>query len=129
MDMFKNACQLATRFAVARYLMSCADGRCNGAEKAQRHMELCAFYTCTALGIADPDLARRDDEGEALFDAIHEGTQSLTDSMDEVIGFPLKGRPDYDTLIPAFFNEFHRLAMISIEKNQPSPLGGSHDDT
>lgn len=114
MDMFKNACRLATCHTVARYLMSNADGRWDGAEKATRHMELCAFYTCVALGIHDQDLVRRTDDGEALFDAIHAATQEMTDSMDETIGFPLKGRPDYDTLIPAFFEEFHRLAMAAV---------------
>ena len=119
MGMFKNACQLATHHTVARYLMSNADGRWDGAEKAQRHIELCAFYTCVALGIPDQDLALSTDEGEALFDAIHDITQEMTDNMDETIGFPVKGRPDYDTLIPAFFEEFHRLAMVAVTEFQP----------
>ena len=122
MDMFKNACQLATRFTVARYLMSNADGRWDGAEKAQRHMELCAFYTCLALGIPDQDHARRTDDGDALFDAIHIATQEMTDNMDETIGFPVKGRPDYDTLIPAFFEAFHRIAVGAITTFRPPAL-------
>ena len=115
MDFFKNACRIHTDFMVARYLMSNADGRQDGAEKAHYHMELCKFYVATIRGHDDPDTVRREHEDD--FQAVHEKTQELTSYLDEVIGFPITGRPDYDTLKPLFFERFHKLAMTALTHN------------
>ncbi len=111
-NLFKNACRISTRFLISRYLLSNTDGRLDGAEKATRHQELCEFYVASVLGLPDPDLVRRRSGlGEDLYQAVHEKTQDLTDYLDEVIGFPLKGKPDHDVLEPLFFDKFHELAM------------------
>ena len=113
-DLFKNACRVHTDFMVARYLMSNADGRHNGAEKAHYHMQLCKFYVCVMHGHDDPDTVRIEHEED--YQAVHEKTQELTSYLDDAIGFPLVGCPDYDTLKPLFFGRFHELAMkVSIE--------------
>lgn len=111
MDMFKNACRLHTQFAVGRYLMSNAHGRWDGAEKAQRHLQLCQFYVAAVRGF--------DDEQKVLlessdFKAVHKETQKLTDHLDEVIGFPLDSTPDYEKLEPLFFERFHALALQAL---------------
>lgn len=112
--MLKNACWLYCQTLIHRYLMANAQGRWDGAEKAQRHRELCCFYVAAHVGLSDPD-------GALLcvseYQAVHEATQELTDRMDEVIGFPLSGRPDYDTLAPLFFERFHALAMAALGHN------------
>jgi len=117
MDLFKNACWLHLSFAINRYLMANADGRQDGHEKAQRHLELCYFYLAAFKGV-DIDQARIDFIDEYL--ALHEHTQALTDYLDEQIGFPLKGRPDYDKLAPMFFEKFHALAMESLAALVPA---------
>lgn len=107
-DLFKRACWIHLSFMISRYLMSNADGRWDGAEKAMCHIEMCQFYVGVLRGVA-PDDVRRDFEVE--FQAIHSKTQELTDHLDECIGFPLIGSPDYDVLAPLFFETFHELAM------------------
>ena len=115
MDFFKNACRIHTDFMAARYLMSNADGRQDGAEKAHYHMELCKFYVSAARGHDDPDTVRREYEDD--FQAVHDKTQGLTSYLDREIGFPIAGRPDYDTLKPLFFERFHELAMTALTHN------------
>lgn len=110
--LFKTACRIRTDFIIARYLMSNAHGRWNGAEKAQRHAELCAFYVACAFDLADESDVRRDHEDE--FQAVHEATQALTSNLDEEIGFPLDSQPDYDALIPLFFERFHAIAIKTL---------------
>lgn len=112
--MFKQACRLHLDHAIHRYLMSNAAGRINGAEKATRHIELCTFYVATVRVDADLDTVRRTSGGEADYQAVHLATQALTDHLDEVIGFPIEGRPDYDALVPKFFEHFHALAMQAL---------------
>jgi hypothetical protein len=114
MDLFKSACRIHTSFMVARYLMANADGRQDGAEKAQRHLELCQFYVAAIHG-TDPEQAACDHTEE--LEAVHEATQELTSYLDEQIGFPLTGRPDYDRLGPMFFERFHALAMAALRPN------------
>ena len=116
--LFEKACRVHTDFAVNRYLMSCADGRQDGAEKALRHRELCSFYVAISRGYSDPEVAAREREDDYM--AVHSETQKLTDYMDEVIGFPLKGRPDYSVLAPAFFKKFHALALGALSAPQPA---------
>lgn len=122
--LFKNACRIHTSFAITRYLMSNACGRENGAEKADRHRELCQFYVAAAFGLTDPALAHRRHEKE--YRAVHTATQRLTDYLDETIGFPLTGQPDYEVLGPLFFEQFHALAMSVLLKSSHPP-GAAHD--
>lgn len=111
--MVRAACRIHTQHMVHRYLISNSDGRLDGHEKAVRHGELCRFYVAFFFGHDDPDTARHDHE--EAFQAVHTATQAqLTDFLDEVIGFPLKGRPDYDDLVPKFFNKFHDIAMAAL---------------
>lgn len=107
--MLETACRIHTDFMVGRYLMANAEGRWDGAEKALRHRDLCSFYVAIFHGYADPEKAAR--ENRDTYDAVHSATQKLTDHLDEVIGFPLRGAPDYDQLAPAFFKRFNTLAM------------------
>lgn len=108
---FKQACWLHLNHAIHRYLMSNAEGRYNGGEKAERHLEMSYFYVAAVKGV-EVERARLDHHD--LYMAVHDTTQELTDYLDEVIGFPLKGRPDYDDLAPKFFEHFHRLAMKAL---------------
>ena len=117
MKLFKNACSIHTRFPIMRYLMSNADGREDGAKKAARHIELCSFYVAVFHGV-EPDLVIGDYPDD--FDAVHEATQELTSYLDERIGFPLKGRPDYDLLAPLFFEQFYAIAMKTLFKRHGS---------
>ena len=114
-QMFKQACRLHLDHAIHRYLMSNADGRQNGGEKAMYHIELCTFYVAAVRGVDDLAMVRRGAESlEDDFQAVHDCTQELTSYLDEAIGFPLKGRPDYDALAPLFFERFHSLAMQAL---------------
>lgn len=114
-QMFKQACRLSLDHAIRRYLMSNAKGRLDGYEKAQRHIELCTFYVAAVRGVDDLAMVRRGSEGhEDDFQAVHDATQALTDHLDEVIGFPLDSRPDYDALAPLFFEHFHSMAMQAL---------------
>ena len=112
-ELFKQACKIHTQGLIARYLISNADGRQDGAEKAHRHQELCCFYVAVYFGLDDPDTVRRKHEAE--YKAVHAKTQELTDYLDEIIRFPLQGRPDYRALIPLFFEKFHELALSVLE--------------
>lgn len=111
--LFKQACWLHTRFIIARYLMSISHGRWSGAEKAQRHMELCNFYVAAVHGIADADQAF--DLREEEYHAVHAATQELTDRLDETIDFPVDDpHPDYDLYEQRFFEAFHRIALAAL---------------
>lgn len=121
MNLFKNACFISCNFAMMRYLMSNAHGRQDGAEKALRHAELCIFYVAAVKGMKDTDLVRRFHED--AFKAVHKNTQKLTDNLDEEIGFPLESRPDYDELLPLFFEKFHALALEALNVEQPAIVG------
>lgn len=113
MDLFRRACWLHLNHTIVRYLMSNAEGRLDGAEKAMRHIELCTFYVAVTRGIELHDV--RGGATEQIYQAVHSHTQALTDNMDELIGFPLVGRPDYDELAPLFFERFHILALEAID--------------
>lgn len=105
---FENACRIHLLPLIHRYLMANAEGRWNGAEKAQRHREMCQFYAAVRRGQPDPEAVPTDDPN---YRRIHSKTQQLTDRLDEAIGFPLSGTPDYDFLAPRFFDLFHELAV------------------
>jgi len=119
-ELFENACWLFCRGTVHRYLMVNAHGCWDGAEKAQRHRELCCFYVAARLGLLD--------EGSVKLNcpeyvAVHDATRELTGCLDEAIGFPLLGSPDYDTLAPLFFARFHALAMRALSPAGPNMEG------
>ncbi len=118
--LFKKACEIHTQFLVYRYLMANADGRLDGCEKAKRHIELCEFYVAINFGWSDPETVQSSVSGAMdLFKEIHDKTQAkLTDHMDEAIGFPIKGTPDYCKLAPLFFDVFHSVAISIINKNE-----------
>lgn len=118
MDLFKQACKIHTQHIIVRYLMSNADGRQDGAEKAHRHQELCSFYVAVVRGLDDLDLVRR--KCETDYKAVHSSTQKLTDYLDEAIGFPLEGGPDYAKLAPLFFERFHGLALEALNRHGES---------
>jgi hypothetical protein len=107
-----NALWLLMQFPIHRYLMSCAHGRWDGAEKATRHIELCSIVVAVEHGCINLDEARLEHLDD--YRAVHESTQRLTDNMDEVIGFPLESDPDYDVLAPMFFDWFMRYAREAI---------------
>lgn len=113
-DKFKHACWLNTQFLIHRYLMSNADGCWDGAEKASNHIALCNFYVAVVTGKECDDVYMHDKEWKA----VHAATSELTDNLDEMIGFPLKGRPDYDVLAPLFFEKFHSFSMSTLTKLQ-----------
>jgi hypothetical protein len=119
----REACRIHTAFAVNRYLMACTSSRADGAEKALRHRELCAFYVGAVRGV-DPERAQREHWDD--YKAVHEATQALTDYLDEQIGFPIDGWPDYDTLAPKFFEKFHTLAMQALSA-PAQPANGEVD--
>ena len=105
--------------------MSNAEGRWSGAEKAACHDELCCMYVAVFRGV-EVDQVRVDLEADWM--AVHDATQELTDHMDVVIGFPLKGVPDYEALAPKFFAYFHRLAAHAIRAShgQASSQAGEY---
>ena len=108
-ELFKKVCRADTSFYICRYLIANTDGRLDGAEKAEKHILLCEYYL-EAFAIE-----KYSDDWMELFEQIHDNTQELTDKMDEKIGFPIKGRPDYDSLEPKFFDIFHSIATKTIE--------------
>lgn len=110
--LLRAACRIHTDLIVHRYLMSCSEGRLDGHEKAMRHHQLCAFYVAVWFDHSDPDVAARDHD--TAYTTVHETTQQLTDFLDEVIGFPISGTPDYDRLVPLFFEAFHDLALKAL---------------
>jgi hypothetical protein len=107
---YRQACWLALSHDVNRYLIANAEGRWDGAAKARHHIELCTFMVASWRGIEREDV----ELGGADFDLVHRATQELTDNMDEQIGFPLAGRPDYDRLAPLFFAKFFGLACTAL---------------
>ena len=125
-EMLKHALWLASSFTVHRYLMSNAEGRWSGAEKAACHDELCCLYVAVFRGV-EVDQVRVDLEADWM--AVHDATQELTDHMDVVIGFPLKGVPDYDALAPKFFDHFHRLATHALRASHGQAPAGAGEPT
>lgn len=118
-DMFKSACRLHTSWTICRYLMSCSHGREDGAEKALRHGELCAFYVAAWFDLGDVDLVRR--TFEDAYQEVHDATQVLTDNLDTEIGFPMNSRPELDEMWPKFFERFHDIAVKCLAANVGEP--------
>jgi hypothetical protein len=107
----KRALWQLMRFHIHRYLMSNTQGRLDGFEKAQRHLELSEIYVKVRLGLGwDYGLEDRDDMYDIQM-KVHDATQAMTSHMDTAIGFPVfDNRPDYDDLAPKFFEKFLELA-------------------
>lgn len=102
-------------FAIGRYLLACTHGRWSGAEKAQRHDEMCAVYAAIAVGRHDVDELRGEHAFEALHTRVREATREITDALDDAIGFPVDDpHPDLDLLTGRFFERFHEIAMAEI---------------
>lgn len=103
-------------FDINRYLMSNADGRWDGAEKATRHNNLC--NTFLAVWFEVPNRMEKSflfiEDGLEIHEKVHMDTRELTNNLDTAIGFPLKGRPDYDALAPLFFEKFIELAIKAV---------------
>jgi len=112
----KHVLWLLMEHDINRYLMSNAEGRQDGYAKAMHHIKLCEIYVAGIKGCSiDKAGMIFNDGGESfLYEDIHDKTQALTAYMDEVIGFPITGRPDYDRLAPKFFREFVKLAKTAI---------------
>ena len=54
-ELFKNVCRIHTAWIIDRYLMSNAVNRCDPAEKAERHIDLCRFYVAAVRGCSPED--------------------------------------------------------------------------
>ena len=109
----RHAMWLHLQPMIGRHLASHAGCSWSSASKANAHEELCKFYVAVYRGI-DPDRVRR--YHEDAYQAVHAATQALTDHLNEEIGFPLMGKPDYDRLEPAFFERFHELATQQLRR-------------
>jgi hypothetical protein len=119
-ELFKNVCRIHLLHAIYRYLIVNAEGRWDGAEKSQRHREMCQFYVAAYRGLTDADDVQMETEDSGYW-LVHEKTQQLTDHLDEVIGFPLKGKHDYELLETLFFDRFHELAMSAFMDHTDHP--------
>ena len=100
----------AMEFMVHRYLICNSGGRLDGVEKSSTHTVLVQIYVGAALMQPPESILTIDDK----FAIVHKATQTLTDYMDTEIGFPLKGRPNYDKLAPRFFRRFLELASAAL---------------
>lgn len=110
---FERACWLANEHTIHRYLMANAHGRQNGFDKATNHAKLCEFYVHSIVGL-DTEYSGKGDH----YDLLRNATQNaLTDRMDEVIGFPLDKRPDYEVLARLFFDVWHKVALQVLVQN------------
>jgi hypothetical protein len=123
MDLFKNACRIHLDLLVNRYLLANTAGRASGAEKALTHRAICDFYIAAFNGVEVEQVGRYYGQQHK---ALHLHTQSLTDNLDEKIGFPYSGHPDHEELVPKFFEQIHALAMEYFETI--SSLTGERED-
>lgn len=104
---------LQMSFDVHRYLVSNSEGRLDGFEKGTRHENLVNIYVASRMGCELDKSFRHLEYAEA----VHMKTRALTDYMDEVIGFPIIGIPNYDELAPKFFKKFVELCdQVMIEE-------------
>lgn len=106
---FRNACFVAMQFTIFRYLLCHQTDRLDGPEKAQRHRELCSFYTGVFTG-KDPETAAW--QHQDVYDAIHRRTQArLTDHLVQKIAFDPNGGGDLEQNARDFFAIFHKVAL------------------
>ncbi len=124
MNREKNLLKMMVRFESLRYLMSNADGRWDGAEKATRHINLSDAFVAWWFGLPSVSHGGRfnvnsgkyKDSFNSISTTVRNATRPLTDHLDEVIGFPLEGRPNYDDLMPKFFDHFYDLAVEKLQE-------------
>jgi hypothetical protein len=119
-----HACRIVLFPIIYRYLLSHEYERWNGVEKAHRHREMIQFYLAMQAGVSDPEEI---DVTDAGYKRLHDATRVVTDLLDEVIGFPLKGKPDYDRLVPLFFEAFHRIVCSLAQEQNESHLDSLQD--
>ena len=92
------------------YLQSNACGMWDGGLKASTHRNLCELFISERLHV-DPRKAATIFVGtESLGSLVRLATLSLTDNLDEEIGFPLETAPNYNRLTPIFVAKFINLA-------------------
>lgn len=102
----RNLLYILLEHPINRYLMSVI--RLDGMEKSSVHIYMCRIMIAYYLEVE----LNKVSVIHPLFDELHEGTRELTDYLDETIGLPLDGsRPDYDKLVPLFFDKFINLSM------------------
>lgn len=106
--MLKAACRSAIYFYCARYII--AMDRFDGTEKAERHRNLCQFYTnLVKQKIYSENIDLRDE----LYTIIHDTTaEKLTDHLKSFFPSEL----GFDNKQNMFFNKFHEIAMECIEE-------------
>ena len=97
-----------------KYLESNSKGFENGAIKAEMHRVLVELFISEKLELDVSAIKsieyRIDDHIYQMYPEIRKATLSLTDYLDEVIGFPLDKAPNYKKLVPLFVDEFKRIA-------------------
>ena len=104
----KHAFWLLSQFDIHRYLMANTAGRLSGAEKAERHRDICSKFIALAKRIEVDDVLKHHHE---LHRKIHDHSQALTNHLDREIGFPVGDKfPDYDRLAKRFSRRFVQLA-------------------
>jgi hypothetical protein len=114
-EALRHGLWLASRFAIARYILSCTPGRLNGAEKATRHEEITKTFVAT-FRLCDEDRVRLDFEGD--YRAVHDGTQSLTDNLSSLISV---AKTDFEAAVRSFFDDFYQLAHRILSALEPKP--------
>jgi len=123
-DQLDRALWALMEFDANRYLIANTAGRQDGAEKAQRHMNLCHTYLKVMHGL---------EYKHSLMMFIHDYSQSLTSYLDEKIGFPVYDKhPDYSTLSRLFVAKFVEVCGAAYEaatdENAPKMSNKPADD-
>lgn len=106
---------MAMDFPIVRYLLANTHGRANGAEKAERHIELTCIYLASKM--LCPSVEKVKSLHWDLMMKIHNATQVLTNNLDREIGFPIYDTPDdYDALALKFFDKFILYAEAEFKR-------------
>lgn len=96
---------------LARTYLECnAAGMWDGGLKARTHRNLCVLFVSERYDISLREATDISLGDELLSGLVRKATLSLTDNLDEAIGFPLDKAPNYRKLVPLFVDEFNRLA-------------------
>jgi len=93
-----------------QYLQSNACGMWDGALKANTHRQLCVLFLANKLQVSRPIVEFLEIDDKPIISSIREATLSLTDNLDDEIGFPLETAPNYKKLTPMFAGKFKKLA-------------------
>lgn len=112
-EILKRAMREVIGFAAARYLISNMAGRENGAEKAQRHLEMSKAFVTVWMG--DAILHYR------LVQEVHDRTASeLTNHLPEAIGFD-RGSAYNEETLQKFIDRFFAIAADVLDSQPESP--------